>query len=90
MYNVHCSFHETQIRILLMDVARGQRVGCKHDGPDGEHELKGFVERVNTITIRVLFDGEAKSRLIKKKSGFYTVLPGQEGPVERNEEEFGA
>jgi len=54
-----------------MELGKGIRVSCIHT--DGA--LLGTVERVNSVTIRVLFDGESKSRLIKKKPGFYEIVP---------------
>ena len=55
----------------------GARVSCPH----GDDNLLGFVERVNKRTIRVLFDGEKKSRSIDKKPGYYKVIAGGKKPV---------
>ena len=55
--------------------------------PHGEDKLCGKIERVNAKSIRVLFDGESESRLIKRKPGYFTVIPGQEINVVRNPEE---
>lgn len=66
-----------------MKLDKGVRVSCPHS--DGAK--LGTIERVDTVIIRVKFDGESKIRLIKKKAGFYEIVPGQEGPVEKSSEE---
>ena len=66
-----------------MALEKGTRVCCPH----GEDKLCGKIERINAKSIRVLFDGESESRLIKRKPGYFTVIPGQEINVVRNPEE---
>ena len=55
--------------------------------PHGKNKFCGVIERVNVKSIRVLFDGEDKSGLIKRCRGFFKTISGQEKNDERNPED---